>query len=238
MLNIVVLNTRSLSQQNTLNEFFEKNKITYISNPLIEENTFLLSEKNKQIIQKSDNLILTSKNSFKSIIENNLLPLKNNIYCIGSGLFEYIKYNSHQNVINLGKDVFDLINNIKNYNIKNACYLRGEEISVDIKHELKNIINIEEIICYKIKQLSKINDSIFNYKKIIIPILSKNTAIHFVKNILGIIKKNNPKIFIICFSEQIQNIIKENHNMVLKCNYPTIDSLLECILQCYKKENV
>ena len=228
-----LLLTRTNEENQILIDYFKRKKANFdiFSGPLLEINY----KKNIICFKNYDVILFTSFNAVKAIKNK---EMKNEIiaFCVGnktSAEAEKLGFN----VLNANGNAKDLLKLIHQKLIprKNKIlYLRGKNISLDLKtHLQKYNYDIEEKIVYsqKEKLLSvEILNNIEQRKIDSVAIFSSNSVITFSKCVKKL--PNNFKIF--CLSAKIANSFKNNYKSnnldysIAKA--PNIESFCELLL--------
>lgn len=210
--------------------------LNFISAPLLE----IEFTKNLILPKNYNTFIFTSSYAVRAI-KNVKISKQVSAFCVGNKTSTEAEKLGFD-VYNANGDSKDLLNLIKKKLIlkkSKILYLRGKNITMDLKKELEKVgFNVDQYIVYTQKEL-KLNNEILNK----IHNGKINSAAFFSSNSVKSFKKsvqNIPKdFFIFCLSTSIANLFR-NNNEFLDLNYfisknPNIDDF--CNLFLFNEKN-
>lgn len=238
MKELVIINLRPLSQQYSLNDFTHSYNIKVISNPLFKEQ--LNQQKlSLSFLNEFSYIILTSKYALGYLVDNRLFT-RAKLFIVGQSLYhKALDYFAAEQVIYGGKDSAELLRNIIDKD--NFLYLRGEEISSNLKAHFKNNKKFEEFICYKMVPNKIFREEIFDYiqmnKEIIIPVFSLKSAQEFYSLWQKNIGHNYKDIQIIAFSKKIGEYFQDKFNKIIVAEQPEISQVIDIIIKIWESFN-
>ena len=234
-----LLLTRTNEENQNLIDYLKTKKVNFnlVSAPLLE----IKYEKNIISFKNYDVILFTSFNAIRAIkneeINNEIMA-----FCVGNKTSGEAKklglnvFNANGNSMDLLKLILKILIPGKN----KILYIRGKNISLDLKTELekyKYIIDEKIVYTQKEKQLSKaiIND--IEQRKIdSVAIFSSNSVNIF----LNCVKKVPNNFVVFCLSTKIANLFKNNYK---SCNLdyniakaPNIESFCELLLEYSQSE--
>ena len=190
-------------------------------------------------LKKADVLVVTSVYALEKI-KMELPNFETPIFAVGQRCNELLKEIGATNTF-IFSNVKQLLNGFK-YQYRNdrplVVYLRGDEISFDLKADLlKHDFNCEEHVVYKQKRIIKKKD----LGKILSRENLKGIALFSEKSVDSLIKsaprKNLDKIFF-CFSKKIENRLRSALDKDIKCKTiqePLISDMVNMIVKEYSR---
>lgn len=180
-------------------------------------------------------LIITSQNAVSILQNQNLINKEILVYTIGSKSKAVLYSIGFKNVVSLGENVEALIrffHKQSSYNEK-MLYLRGEEISLDIKGNLEKVgYIVDEIIVYKSKPINRLSSNIVSIIESDVTstlLYSSRTAQHF-RTIALQHKTNLRNIRAVCISKKVSSqILDLKWHCVEVSNFPNEDQMLRLL---------
>jgi len=153
-----VLITRPEPQATILSNYLIKYGYKSIIHPMLEIEQ---ADFNLKSLAKYEALIFTSTNAVRAFVScNDTRDV--DVYCVGQRTQSIVQEHGFENVHSCFETVSDLIEVFKSKQLsKSLLYVRGDQITVDIKAELTDI-QIDEIIAYYSHKKTKLNDETAN----------------------------------------------------------------------------
>tara|TARA_B100000963_G_scaffold161490_1_gene140428 strand:+ start:703 stop:1359 length:657 start_codon:yes stop_codon:yes gene_type:complete len=188
-------------------------------------------------LKETDVLVVTSVYALEKL-KMELQNFETPIFAVGQRCYELLKEIGATNTF-IYSNVEHLLNGFKNHYWNKrplVVYLRGDEISYDLKADLlKHNFNCEEHVVYKQKRNIQ--------KKELAKILARKNlegiALFSEKSVDSLIKaaprRNLDKIFF-CFSKKIENRLRSGLNKDIKCKTiqePLISNMVTMIVKEY-----
>ena len=190
-------------------------------------------------LKDADVLVFTSVYALEKL-NLELIDFETPVFAVGQRCDEFLKKKGMRNTF-IFSDVKQLLNNLKAfYRNKRPLifYLRGHEISYDLKAELlKHSFDCEEHVVYKQKRSiqKKELDNVLSRKHLEgIALFSENSVDSLIK---GASSQNLDKIYF-CFSKKIENRLRSVLNKDIRCKTiqePLISDMVNMIVKEYSR---
>ena len=188
-------------------------------------------------LKYADVLVFTSVYALEKL-NLELIDFETPVFAVGQRCDEFLKKIGMKNTF-IFSDVKHLLNSLKAFYRKQRpliLYLRGDEISYDLKAELlKHSFDCEEHVVYKQKRSiqKKELDNVLTRKHLEGIVLFSEKSVDSL--IEGASSQNLDKIFF-CFSKKIENRLRSVLNKDIKCKTiqePLISNMVNMIVKEY-----
>ncbi len=199
-----------------------------VSNPVVYAPMVTIEQVNaKQPIPVADMLVFTSSNGVRAYRamtkDRSVIAI-----CVGS-VTEKVAVDEGIEVSKTYETVAALIEDIKDTS-QSIVYLRGEVVSVDIAQALSDTkVRLTEVILYEqvFHKLPPQGVNEIESSAVIVPILSKEIAIRFLKALTTIKSQN---VTIICISAAVAAIFKDSADFTVEtASNPTRAALMQMV---------
>ena len=190
-------------------------------------------------LKDADVLVFTSVNALEKL-NLELIDFETPVYAVGQRCDEFLKKIGMKNTF-IFSDVKHLLNSLKAFYRKQRpliLYLRGDEISYDLKAELlKHSFDCEEHVVYKQKRSiqKKELDNVLTRKHLEGIVLFSEKSVDSL--IEGASSQNLDKIFF-CFSKKIENRLRSVLDKDIRCKTiqePLISDMVNMIVKEYSR---
>ena len=190
-------------------------------------------------LKDADVLVFTSVNALEKL-NLELIDFETPVYAVGQRCDEFLKKIGMKNTF-IFSDVKHLLNSLKAFYRKQRpliFYLRGDEISYDLKAELlKHSFDCEEHVVYKQKRSiqKKELDNVLTRKHLEGIVLFSEKSVDSL--IEGASSQNLDKIFF-CFSKKIENRLRSVLDKDIRCKTiqePLISEMVKIIVKEYAR---